>query len=170
HLRVARRRGGAPAPAPPAGRGRRPAEIDTLGFAAAIHDVGMTRGLDHVLHAPRPLRDEEREAVAQHPELGAEIIRPLEDMSVVRDLILSHHERWDGTGYPQGLTGEAIPLGSRVLAAVDAYESMTAGRPYRPARRRDEAVAELRREAGHQFDPRVVDALLRAREREGGLA
>jgi HD-GYP domain-containing protein (c-di-GMP phosphodiesterase class II) len=146
------------------------ADVDTLGFAAAIHDVGMTRVLDHVLQAPRPLRDHEREEVVQHPERGVEIIRPLEDMSVVRDLILCHHEHWDGSGYPQGLVGEAIPLGSRVLTAVDAFESMTAGRPYRPPRRRDEAIAELRREAGRQFDPRVVDALLRALEREGGLA
>jgi len=144
------------------------AEVDTLGFATAIHDVGMTRMEDPILSAPRPLHDEEREAVAQHPELGVEMIRPLEDMSLVRDLILCHHERWDGSGYPQGLAGEDIPLGSRVLAAVDAYESMTAGRPYRPPRRRDEAIGELRREAGHQFDPRVVEALLKALERDGG--
>ena len=88
-------------------------------------------------------------------------------MSVVRDLILCHHERWDGSGYPQGIAGEAIPLGSRVLAAVDAFESMTAGRPYRPARRRDEAIAELRREAGVQFDPAVVEALIKVLESEG---
>jgi signal transduction histidine kinase/putative methionine-R-sulfoxide reductase with GAF domain len=150
--------------------GLRVAEIDTIGFAAAIHDVGMTRLHDRVLHAPRPLQQDEREAVARHPELGAEMIRPLEDLGTVRDLILCHHERWDGSGYPQGLTGEAIPMGSRILAAVDAYESMTAGRPYRPARRRDEAVDELRREAGRQFDPRVVDALIRALEREGSAA
>ena len=147
--------------------GMSPHEIDTLGFAAAIHDVGMTRVHDHVLLAPRPLRDDERQAVSQHPELGAEIIRPLEDMGAVRDLILCHHERWDGSGYPQGLAGEAIPLGSRVLAAVDAYESMTAGRPYRPPRSREQALAELRQEAGRQFDPQVVEALIRVLEREG---
>jgi hypothetical protein len=143
------------------------ADIDTLGFAAAIHDVGMTRVHERVLHAPRPLRDDERRQVALHPEMSVEIIRPLEDMGAVRELILSHHERWDGSGYPRGIAGEEIPLGSRVLAAVDAWESMTAGRPYRPARRREDAIAELRREAGRQFDPMAVEALLKVLEREG---
>ena len=100
--------------------------------------------------------------------MSVEIIRPLEDMGAVRELILSHHERWDGSGYPQGIAGEEIPLGSRVLAVVDAWESMIAGRPYRPPRRRDDAIAELRREAGRQFDPAAVDALIRVLEREGG--
>ncbi len=143
------------------------AEIDTLGFAAAIHDVGMTRVHDRLLHAPRALREDERRELAQHPEMSVEIIRPLEDMGTVRDLILSHHERWDGSGYPQGLAGEDIPLGCRVLAVVDAWESMTAGRPYRPPRRREEAIDELKREAGRQFDPAVVEALSRVLERDG---
>ncbi|MGH7730425.1 MAG: HD domain-containing phosphohydrolase, partial [Candidatus Eiseniibacteriota bacterium] len=143
------------------------AEIDTLGFAAAIHDVGMTRVPERVLNAARPLRDDERREVAQHPEMGVEIIRSLEDVGAVRELILSHHERWDGSGYPRNLAGEAIPLGGRVLAVVDAWESMTTGRPYRPPRRRNDAIAELRRESGRQFDPAVVEAFLRALEREG---
>jgi HD-GYP domain-containing protein (c-di-GMP phosphodiesterase class II) len=88
----------------------------------------------------------------------------------VRELILCHHERWDGSGYPRGVGGEEIPLGSRVLAAVDAYESMTAGRPYRAPRRSDEAVAELRAGRGTQFDPRVVEALIRVIDRDGGMA
>ena len=143
-------------------------EIDALGFAAAIHDVGMTRLNDQLLRAPRALREDERRELAQHPEMSVEIIRPLEDLGTVREVILSHHERWDGSGYPNGIAGEDIPLGSRVLAAVDAFESMTAGRPYRPPRRRDEAIAELKREAGRQFDPVVVDALIRVLHREGG--
>ncbi len=143
------------------------AEVDTIGFAAATHDVGMTRVRDRVMHAPRALREDERRELAQHPELGAEIIRPLEDMGALRELILSHHERWDGSGYPRGIAGEEIPMGSRVLAVVDALESMTSERPYRPARRRDEAMAEIRREAGRQFDPAVVEALIRVLEREG---
>jgi signal transduction histidine kinase/HD-GYP domain-containing protein (c-di-GMP phosphodiesterase class II) len=143
------------------------AEIDIVGFAAATHDVGMTRVRDRVMQAPRALREDERRELAQHPELGAEIIRPLEDMGALRELILGHHERWDGSGYPRGLAGEDIPLGSRVLAVVDALESMTSGRPYRPARSRDEAIAELRREAGRQFDPAVVEALVSVLAREG---
>ncbi|HKQ56246.1 MAG TPA: HD domain-containing phosphohydrolase [Candidatus Eisenbacteria bacterium] len=147
--------------------GMNTAEVDTIGFAAAIHDVGMTRLHDRLIQAPRPLKEDERRQVARHPEMSVEIIRPLEDMGTVRDMILGHHERWDGTGYPRGVAGEEIPLGSRVLAAVDAFESMTATRPYRPPRPRDEAIAELRRESGRQFDPRVVDALTRILEREG---
>ena len=143
-------------------------EIDTLGFAAAIHDVGMTRLHERIVLSPRPLRDDERQEMVQHPEMSVEIIRPLEDMGTVRELILGHHERWDGSGYPRGVVGEEIPIGCRILAVVDAWESMTAGRPYRPALRRDEALAELRREAGRQFDPAAVAALIRVLEREGG--
>jgi signal transduction histidine kinase/HD-GYP domain-containing protein (c-di-GMP phosphodiesterase class II) len=146
------------------------AEIDTLGFAAAIHDVGMTRLQDRIVLAPRPLGEDERRDLIQHPEMSVEIMRPLEDMGTVRELILGHHERWDGSGYPQGAVGVQIPLGCRVLAAVDAWESMTAGRPYRAPRRRDDAIAELRREAGRQFDPDVVDALIRVLEREGNAS
>ena len=145
-------------------------EIDTLGFTAAIHDVGMTRVHERVLRAPRPLRDDVRREVAQHPEIGVEIIRTLEDMGAVREMILSHHERWDGSGYPRGIAGDEIPLGSRVLAVVDAWESMTAGRPYRPPRRREDAIAELRRESGRQFDPAVVEAFLRALGGDGGAS
>jgi len=144
------------------------ADIDVIGYVAAIHDVGMIRVQDQALRAPRPLKDDEREQVFQHPEVSVEIIRPLEYLGSVRDLILSHHERWDGSGYPRRIAGEEIPLGSRVLAAVDAYESMTVGRAYRPARSRDEALVELRDGAGTQFDPRVVDALIRVLECEGG--
>ena len=93
----------------------------------------------------------------------------MEYLGTVRDLILSHHERWDGSGYPRGLKADEIPLGGRILAVVDAYESMRVGRPYRPARGRDEAIVELRREAGRQFDPDVVEALVLV-ERPGGLA
>ena len=89
------------------------AEIDTLGFAAAIHDVGMTRLQDWVVLAPRPLGEDERRDLVQHPEMSVEIMRPLEDMGTVRELILGHHERWDGSGYPQGTVGERIPLGCR---------------------------------------------------------
>jgi signal transduction histidine kinase/HD-GYP domain-containing protein (c-di-GMP phosphodiesterase class II) len=143
-------------------------DIDVIGYVAAIHDVGMIRVQDQALRAARPLKDDEREQVFQHPEVSVEIIRPLEYLGSVRELILSHHERWDGSGYPRRIAGEEIPLGSRVLAAVDAYESMTVGRAYRPPRSRDETLAELRDGAGTQFDPRVVDALIHVLECEGG--
>jgi HD-GYP domain-containing protein (c-di-GMP phosphodiesterase class II) len=89
------------------------------------------------------------------------MIRPLEYLGSVRELLLTHHERWDGTGYPRGLHAEEIPLGGRILSVVDAWDSMIAGRPYRPPRSREEALAELRREAGGQFDPHVVEVFAR---------
>jgi HD-GYP domain-containing protein (c-di-GMP phosphodiesterase class II) len=104
------------------------------------------------------LSEEDREALRRHPEVGAEMLRPLESVGVVRDVILSHHEWWDGTGYPRGLKADEIPIGGRILAVVDAYESMTVGRPHRPALSKDEALIELHRLEGRQFDPRVVEA------------
>jgi HD-GYP domain-containing protein (c-di-GMP phosphodiesterase class II) len=146
-----------------------PTDIDVIGYVAAIHDVGMTR-MGEATRRPGPLQDDERQVLMQHPEVSVEILRPLEYLGTVRDLILSHHERWDGSGYPRGLLGEEIPLGGRILAAVDAYESMRGGRPYRPSRTRDEAVAEMRAEAGRQFDPEVVEALVRALDRAGATS
>ena len=135
-----------------------PQDVDVVGYVAAIRDLGMAP-LQPRIHSIRgPLEDDDRRAVQQHPEVGVEMIRPLEYLGPVRDLILAHHERWDGGGYPRGLKEQEIPLGARILAVVDAFESMTAGRPFRPARTPEEAVAELRREAGRQFDPEVVEA------------
>ena len=95
-----------------------------------------------------------------HPEVSVEIMRPLEYLGQVREIVLAHHERWDGSGYPQGLQGDRIPIGARILAVVDAWESMTSARPWRTAVPRDEAVAELRRESGQQFDEEVVEAFV----------
>ena len=92
----------------------------------------------------------------------------LEYASAVRDVILAHHEHWDGTGYPRGLSGGDIPLGARILAVVDAYESMTHGRPYRPPLPQAQAIGELRREAGRHFDPEVVEAFQLALGGGGG--
>jgi HD-GYP domain-containing protein (c-di-GMP phosphodiesterase class II) len=104
--------------------------------------------------------------VERHPEISVEIMRPFDYQYAVRDVILTHHERWDGQGYPHGLRGQEIPLGGRVLAVVDAWESMVQGRPFRaPVSRRD-ALEELRRAAGHQFDPAVVAAFESVLERE----
>ena len=139
-------------------------EVDLLGYVASIHDLGMTRIESRTY--PGPLDPAALEDLERHPEVSVEILRPLEYMAQVRDIILGHHERWAGGGYPQGLQGDAIPLGSRILAVVDAFDSMTRGRPYRPPRTRAEAIDELKREAGGQFDPRVVEAFARVLERE----
>ena len=137
-----------------------PSEVDAIGYVAAIRDLGMAPLRQRLAHHG-PLDEDERHALMQHPEAGVEILRPIEYLGSVRELVLSHHERWDGTGYPRGLRGMEIPLGARILAVVDAYDSMTSGRPYRAARPSEDALAELRREAGLQFDPEVVDAFTR---------
>jgi len=145
-----------------------PADVDVIGYVASIHDVGMVRLEAETVH-PGRLDEVQRHALIAHPEVSVQILRPLEYLGVVRDLILSHHERWDGTGYPRGLAGDVIPLGSRILAVVDAWESMTTPRPFRTPRSPREAAEELRRESGHQFDGEVVETFLRLVEREGEL-
>lgn len=142
------------------------AEIDVIGYVASIHDLGMVRLEAETGHSGR-LDARQRSAVAAHPEVSVQILRPLEYLGVVRDLILSHHEHWDGSGYPRGLKGDAIPLGSRILTVCDAWDSMTSPWPFRAPRADEDAVAELRRVAGGQFDPEVVEAFVRVLEREG---
>ena len=144
------------------------ADLDVIGYVASIHDVGMVRVAGET-DGPGALNEAQRSVVSTHPAVSVAILRPLEYLGVVRELILSHHERWDGTGYPRGLAGEAIPLGARILAVVDAWQSLTVERPFRAARVPEDAVAELRREAGCQFDAEVVEALVRVLDREGRL-
>jgi HD-GYP domain-containing protein (c-di-GMP phosphodiesterase class II) len=148
--------------------GMGPEEVDGLGYVAAVRDLGMAPLRERLAHIG-PLDDDERHAVMQHPEVGVEMIRPLEYLGSVRELILSHHERWDGAGYPRRLSGAEIPLGARILSVVDAFDSMTSGRPYRPSRSVGEAIAELRGEAGRQFDPDVVEAFVRVVGGERGV-
>ena len=140
-----------------------PAEIDVIGYVASIHDLGMVRFGPETVH-PNHLDERQRRAMRAHPEVSVEILRPLEYLGLVRELILSHHEHWDGNGYPQGLRGDSIPVGSRILAVVDAWESMTTSRPWRPALPPVQAMAELRRESGKQFDPEIVEALVKLLE------
>ena len=98
--------------------------------------------------------------VRRHPEVGEQILAPVPFLAGVRRIVRHDHERWDGNGYPDGLGGDAIPLGARIVLVVDAYHAMISDRPYRRAMPAEEARAELRRHAGTQFDPRVVDAAL----------
>jgi HD-GYP domain-containing protein (c-di-GMP phosphodiesterase class II) len=144
--------------------GLTPAEIDVVGYVASIHDLGMVRFGPHAVH-PNRLDDRQRKALRSHPEVSVEILRPIEYLGLVREIVLGHHERWDGSGYPHGLEGDRIPIGSRILAVVDAWESMTTSRPWRPAMTREAAFAELRQGAGGQFDPDVVEAFIRLLER-----
>jgi signal transduction histidine kinase/response regulator RpfG family c-di-GMP phosphodiesterase len=136
-------------------------EAGVISFAASVHDVGMGQLGETVVEGVGSLSREERADVERHPEISASVLEPLENVGVVRDIVLSHHEWWDGTGYPRGLQGAEIPIGARILAVVDAYESMTVGRAHRPPVPADEARRELNRLKGRQFDPEVVEAFKR---------
>jgi putative nucleotidyltransferase with HDIG domain len=139
-------------------------ELEWLVHGALLHDVGKLIVADAILEKLGTLTEEEWVVVKRHPEVGARMIEPLEVLSGALPVIRHHHERPDGTGYPAGLEGEEIPIAARIVAAVDAYDVMLRGRPYRPNRYRPksspaEALKELRREAGRQFDGRVVVAM-----------
>ncbi|MBI3761829.1 MAG: HD domain-containing protein, partial [Chloroflexi bacterium] len=145
-------------------------ELEDLRFGALLHDVGKIGVPDSILGKPGPLTPEEWAAMRRHPDIGREILQPVQGLQGVCDIVCHHHERFDGAGYPVGLAGEAIPLGARILAVVDAYGAITDERVYKPGRSHEEAVAELRRGAGTQFDPHVVEAFLKVIEPERGQA
>jgi HD-GYP domain-containing protein (c-di-GMP phosphodiesterase class II) len=117
----------------------------------------MVKVGEGILRKRGGLRVGEYESIKRHPEEGVDIVGPIEVLEQVKEVILHHHERFDGGGYPGGLSGEEIPVGARILAVVDSYSSMLSDRPYRPALSVEEAIEELRRCRGTQFDPRVVD-------------
>ena len=141
------------------------AELRDIRYGAAFHDIGKIAVPESVLNKPGPLTDEERAQVERHVLVGEQILAPVDFLSRVRTIVRHGHERWDGTGYPDRLAGEEIPLGSRIVLACDAHDAMTSDRPYREAMPRTAARAELQLHAGRQFDPRVVDALLEVLER-----
>ncbi len=136
-----------------------PDEVRLVRLAAELQDVGKTAIPDAILNKPSGLSDQEWEFIRQHTIIGERIVHATPELAKVGQLIRSSRERADGTGYPDGLAGEAIPLGARIVAACDAFDAMISSRPYRGVRSIDEAVAELRRGRGTQFDARVVDAL-----------
>jgi diguanylate cyclase (GGDEF)-like protein len=136
------------------------AEVQALRTAALLHDVGNMAVPEHILSKPEALTPEEFERVKIHPRVGAEILRTVPFGAPVAELVLCHHERWDGLGYPGGLRGDDIPLGARILAIADCYSTLQTDRPYRPARTEAEAVAVLREFAGKSFDPTLVDLLI----------
>ncbi|HET6347659.1 MAG TPA: HD domain-containing phosphohydrolase [Candidatus Krumholzibacteria bacterium] len=133
-------------------------DVSVIQYVASVHDIGMTEISDEILNKALNLTNEEMRVIQRHPERGAELIRPLEFVEAVSNIILYHHERWDGRGYPMGLKGEEIPVGGRILAVIDAFQSMTIGRPYKHRMTVERAVQELFDCAGTQFDRDVVDA------------
>jgi HD-GYP domain-containing protein (c-di-GMP phosphodiesterase class II) len=133
-----------------------PELIDSINLAGALHDIGKIGIPDAVLLKPERLTPEEIEIIRQHPLIGDNIVAPLNLLPRERALILHHHERWDGRGYPMGLKGEDIPYLSRLIALADAYDAITSDRPYRKRRTHREALEELGANAGSQFDPQLT--------------
>ena len=127
-------------------------------FGFLLHDIGKLAIPDAILYKPGALTDCERALMAQHPLLGAEIVREIAFLGEAAQVVRSHHERWDGSGYPDGLAGEQIPLAARVFSVADVLDALTTERPYRPASPLSIAREMIVAESGQQFDPRVVEA------------
>ncbi len=132
-------------------------DIHSVYWAGLLHDVGKIGVPDRILSKNGPLTENEWSMIKLHPIVGANIVSSLDGISHVAPIIYSHQECFNGSGYPQGLCGEKIPLAARIVSVVDAYDAMTSDRVYRKARSQDEAVTELQRMEGIQFDPEVVD-------------
>lgn len=137
-------------------------QLDQLTYAALMHDLGKIGIPDAILLKPGPLSASEWETMRQHPTIGRRALERIDILKEAAEIVEQHHERFDGKGYPKGLSGEAIRHEARIIAVVDAFDAMTSTRPYRRALTQREAVEELRRCSGSQFDPRVVDALASA--------
>ena len=137
-----------------------PGDLDAIRLGASLHDIGKIGIPDSVLLKPGPLDRDERALMESHALIGDRLLEPVPELAVARPIVRSHHERWDGQGYPDSLTGEAIPLGARIVAVADALEAMSALRPYRFPLDRDVIVAELEAGRGSQWDPGVVSAAL----------
>jgi HD-GYP domain-containing protein (c-di-GMP phosphodiesterase class II) len=134
--------------------------VEAIRAAGPLHDIGKLAVHPAILNKPGSLDPHELREVRIHPRAGVEMLEGDAELRGARDCVLYHHERWDGTGYPLGLRGEAIPFEARILAVADAYDAMTSDRPYRAALTREEAIAEVERCAGTQFDPLVAEAFL----------
>jgi putative two-component system response regulator len=146
--------------------GLQAAALKGLVFGALLHDIGKLGIPGSILAKPEPLTPEEWRTMRQHPIIGEQICEPLATVAEFAPIVRHHHERWDGGGYPDGLRAEAIPLGARIVGLVDAFDAIIHDRPYRPARDIHSAMAEIRREAGGQFDPGLVRLFMPLLERE----
>jgi len=133
-------------------------EIERVRQAAILHDLGKVGISEKILLKKSKLTKKEFEEIKKHPQIGVDIIRPIQFLHSIIPLILYHHERWDGKGYPTGLKGEDIPIGARIIAIADVYQALTSDRPYRKAYSEDKAIRIIKEGSGTQFDPRIVDA------------
>lgn len=134
--------------------------LRAIEWGSLLHDVGKIAVPDAILRKVGPLTEEEWHIMRQHASWGYEILADVQFLRPALDIVYGHHERWDGTGYPRGLSGERIPLAARIFAVVDTYDAITSERPYRRAHSHREAIAEVRRVAGTQLDPKVADRFL----------
>ncbi|HEV7567346.1 MAG TPA: HD-GYP domain-containing protein [Microbacteriaceae bacterium] len=137
-----------------------PERVEAIKSGGPLHDIGKLELDRAILDKPGALDPEELEEIRTHPELGARMLQEVRSLRPSLNCVLHHHERWDGNGYPHGLGGEEIPLEARILAVADAYDAMTSQRTYRDPRTREEALAEVERCAGSQFDPQIAQAFL----------
>ncbi len=142
------------------------AQLPRLANAALLHDIGKIGVGDSVLSKPSALDDKEWQEIRRHPQLGYELLKGFDFLKEPAEIVLAHHERYDGRGYPRGLEGEQIPFGARVFAVVDAFDAMTSRRPYRGPRPAADALQELTRNGGTQFDVRIVRAFVQAVDRD----
>jgi putative nucleotidyltransferase with HDIG domain len=143
-----------------------PGEMESIVWAASIHDLGKIDVPEEILSKPGPLEDDEWKIIRKHSAVGADIVDRISFHPTARGIIRHHHEWFDGSGYPNGVSGDRIPVGARILAVADAFEAMTSDRPYRPALSYRAAVAELEAGRGTQFDPVIVDTFLTILEEE----
>jgi HD-GYP domain-containing protein (c-di-GMP phosphodiesterase class II) len=135
-------------------------EIEHVRMGALLHDIGKVAIPDEILHKPSGLDEDEWRVMRQHPEIGERILRAIPGYGGVARVVRHEHERYDGSGYPDGLVGDQIPIGARIILACDAYHAMTSDRPYRAAMSHAEAIRELAAGAGTQFDPEVTEVLI----------
>ena len=136
-------------------------QIESLKYASLLHDTGKIDIPDEILTKTTKLTSEEYDIIKKHPLKGVQILRPLQILRPVIPIIMHHHEKYNGAGYPSRLKGEQIPLGARIMSVADAFEAMVYGRPYRQRRDIDSAIREIKKKSGTQFDPKIVEAFLR---------
>ncbi|MCK5567601.1 MAG: diguanylate cyclase, partial [Actinomycetia bacterium] len=140
--------------------------LDELSLLSSLHDIGKIAITDDIILKPSKLTSKEYELIKKHSEIGFRIASSNPNLASIAKGILSHHERWDGKGYPMGLKGEAIPLTSRIIAIIDTYDAMTNDRPYRKAHSKEYAIKELLKYAGKQFDPILVEHFIKIISKE----
>ena len=136
------------------------ARIEAIRVGGPVHDIGKAAVDPAILNKPSALDPDELVEIRRHPLVGAEMIHGIKSLRAAVHCVLHHHERWDGTGYPHGLKAHEIPFEARILAVADAYDAMTSDRPYQPALTHEDAIAEVERCSGSQFDPQVAGALI----------